>query len=235
LVEGDDLGFLKHLHNALYPHSETPLDAVPNLSIGGWDGWPSAIGSNMAFKNAVGDSIATYCILDSDYHTAAEKDLRYSQAVKHGINLHIWNRKEIENYLLEPAVIARVIKARSKTSSPSPSEIETFLFNACEDEKENVLDAMATTIFNSNRALGLPGANKTARTELGKYWNDQKLHLVSGKAILTDLSTMAHEKYGVTIGAVTLARAFRANEIPEEVRSILACIQEANSFPATTD
>src|SRR5262249_18234977 len=143
LVEGDDLGYLKHLHTTQFPDAETPLDAIPNLSIGGWDGWAHAIGSNMALKNAVGDRITTYCILDSDYHSVAEKHNRYQQAGEYGINLHIWERKEVENYLLDPDVIARVIKARTKKAAPTPNQVMTFLQQACEQEKETVLDAMA--------------------------------------------------------------------------------------------
>ena len=98
-----------------------------------------AVGSNMALKNAVGDRITTYCIFDSDYHTKNEQTERYHQAVERGINLHIWRRKEIENYLLAPTVIARVIKQRTKTEPPTPAQVQAFLQSACEEEKGDCL------------------------------------------------------------------------------------------------
>lgn len=234
LVEGDDLGLLKHLHSAQYPDAETPLDAIPNLSIGGWDGWAHAIGGSMALKNAVGDRITTYCIFDSDYHTKQEKDDRYTQAEERGINLHIWERKEIENYLLEPTVIARVIKARATKKPPTPAEVEAFLLEACGEEKDTVQDAMATSILNGDRKLGVGGANKAAREELKTHWDKEKLRQVSGKALLSRLSAWAQTEYGVSIGAVTLARAFKPSEIPQEVQTIMASIQEATAFPDKT-
>src|SRR5207249_5954659 len=69
MVEGDDIGLLKHLQNALLPKSKVPIDTIPSRSIGGWGGWAYAVGSEMFLENAAGEGIITYCILDSDYHT----------------------------------------------------------------------------------------------------------------------------------------------------------------------
>src|SRR5436305_1819421 len=77
-----------------------------------------AIGSTLALKNAVGDRITTYCIFDNDYHSTTERTERYDQANNRSINLHIWERKEIENYLLDPNVIARFITQRIKKNTP---------------------------------------------------------------------------------------------------------------------
>jgi hypothetical protein len=231
LVEGDDVGFLKTFHRIAHPNSETPLDAIPNLSIGGWDGWAHAVGSNMALKNAVGDRIATYCIFDSDYHTAREKRDRYKQAEERGINLHIWKRKEIENYLLNSAVIARLIKSRTSKEPPTVADVDALLEKACEEEKDTVLDAMATYLLRGDRALGLTGANKIARKEIKERWSDDRLDMVSGKTIISTVSTWARDRFDVSIGAMAIARAFRVIEIPAELRTVLVSIEEASSFP----
>jgi predicted ATPase len=232
LLEGKDLAFLKTLHAKLYPNAETPLDAIPNLSIGGWGGWAHAIGSNMALKNAVGDRITTYCIFDSDYHTTAELQERYQQAKERGISLHIWERKEIENYLLDPTVIARVIKQRTKTSSPTATMVNEFLLQACEEEKDTVFDAMATHHDHQDRKLGAGGANKAARERLNARWKNGRLDVVSGKALLSRLSTWSQEHYGVGIGSMAITKAFHANEIPTELRNILSNIEEGTPFPS---
>lgn len=109
LVEGKDLGILKALQNRIYPESKQPLDSIPNMSIGGWGGWNYAVGSSMLLKNALNQNVITYCVLDSDYHTGAEVKKRTSDAEKRGVSLHIWDLKEIENYLLSEDAIARII------------------------------------------------------------------------------------------------------------------------------
>jgi hypothetical protein len=156
----------------------------------------------MAFKNAVGDKITTYCIFDSDYHSAQEQNERHAQAEERGINLHIWQRKEIENYLLDPGVIARVITQRTTKKPPTTATVQAFLLQACEEEKETVLDGIATS---QDRKLGVGGANKVARELLKKHWENERLHLASGKALLSRLSAWAQKEYDVSIGAMCSA------------------------------
>ena len=64
LLEGEDIAFLKQVQNILFPKSLQPLDMVPNMQLGGWNGWGHAIGSKLLLKNAVGEDIIVYCILD---------------------------------------------------------------------------------------------------------------------------------------------------------------------------
>lgn len=105
-VEGKDVAFLRHIQDKLYPTADVSFAAIPRISLGGWSGWSYAIGSTMNLRNSAGDTIASYCLFDSDYHTSEELDKRYSQAAAKNIFLHIWHRKEIENYFLIPETIA---------------------------------------------------------------------------------------------------------------------------------
>jgi len=207
-----------------------PLDAIPNLSIGGWGGWAHAIGSSMAFKNAVGDRITTYCIFDSDYHTTQEQTERYAQANERAIDLHIWKRKEIENYLLDHNVIARVIKQRAKVTPPTGAAVQAFLLQACDEEKDIVFDAIATHLGHQDRSLGPGGANKAARTFLDQRWQ-HKPHIVSVKALLSRLNTWTQHHYKVSLGAMAIAKAFHPSEIPAELRSVLTRIEEGMTLP----
>jgi hypothetical protein len=184
----------------------------------------------MALKNAVGERITTYCIFDSDYHTTNEQQERYQQAQERRINLYIWERKEIENYLLAPNVIARLIKQRTKTTSPTATTINEFLLQACEDEKDTVFDAMATHHGHQDRKLGPGGANKAARELLNARWTHGRLDAVSGKALLSRLSAWSQEQYGVAIGAMAIAKAYYASEIPTELRDVITSIEEGTPF-----
>ncbi|MDX2152889.1 MAG: ATP-binding protein [Bryobacteraceae bacterium] len=236
LVEGKDVDYLKHFHATLHPTAETPLDAIPSLSLGGWDGWESAIGSDMAFKNAIGNNIKTYCIFDRDYHTPKEIKERYQKATQRGISLHIWQRKEIENYLLEPTVIARVIQARNRSTKmpPLPSEVRKFLEDVCDREKDKTQDSIADAIHLQNRKGGLPRASRQARSILKRRWNKQKLYIVSGKTLLGHLSTWAQREYAVSLGAATIVRAFTSQEVPTEIRGVIDAIEAAASFASNS-
>jgi energy-coupling factor transporter ATP-binding protein EcfA2 len=117
MVEGKDIGLLKRIQRTLFPESTSPFDAIPNTAIGGWSGWKYVIGSKLFMKNAGGDEIITYCILDSDYYTREQIDARLAEAHEHNIELHIWSGKEIENYLIVPTAIERIMLSHLKKSS----------------------------------------------------------------------------------------------------------------------
>ena len=163
LVEGDDLQILKRLHDTLFPGSSFSLEAIPNMAIGGWGGWGWAIGSSLAMKNVFGESVYCYCILDRDYHPDEEIEERKRQAADRGVSLHVWNKKELENYLLEPSVIARVINRRHSRSVIKPKEILDMMLRLARGLQNEVIDGIADELCHLHRGISAGGANKKAR------------------------------------------------------------------------
>lgn len=153
LVEGKDLKILKQFQDLRFPDSEQPFEAIPNMSIGGWSSWPYAVGSSMLLRNSVGEEIKTYCILDSDYHTEEEKSSRLADANRKSVELHIWARKEIENYLVIPPAITRIINDRLVRPF-EPIHVEDVI-NVIDRLtillKDATTDAIAQEIFLLNR------------------------------------------------------------------------------------
>jgi hypothetical protein len=164
LVEGKDIGILKRIQNRLYPDSQTPFDALPNMSIGGWNGWPYAIGTALALRNAVGEEVTTYCVLDSDHHTPAEIQRRLADARARQVSPYVWPRKELENYLLVPSAIARVIAQRLiRGEAPTRDNVSAEIQRIAESLRDEAFDTTASEILWENRALGPAGANREAR------------------------------------------------------------------------
>jgi hypothetical protein len=133
LLEGKDLAFLKTLHAKLYPNAETPLDAIPNLSIGGWGGWAHAIGSNMALKNAVGDRITTYCIFDRDYHILIGKAIlapnAHAESTETAYNTLARTEHNLRNTVKSTAAKARRLQERLNSEDHKttlPKDVKEF-------------------------------------------------------------------------------------------------------------
>jgi hypothetical protein len=225
LVEGKDVKFLSIFHQRVFPDAEASLEAIPNMPIGGWTGWPYAVGSAMLLRNSGGEAITTYCVLDSDYFSEEEKAHRIQQAIDRNVELHIWSKKEIENYLLVPAAIHRLVHFRLQDGreGPSEDEIEQELKKICEAIKHDTIDALAQHYYNQEKAAGLASANKRARTKVDKAWKtlDGRLSVVSGKEVLARLSSWSKEKYGVSFGSLTLAQQVRAVELADELVEVI--------------
>lgn len=228
LVEGKDIKFLSLFHAKLFPDSEVSLEVIPNMPIGGWNGWPYAVGSAMLLQNSGGEAITTYCVLDRDFFSEEELESRMHQASARNVQLHIWQRKEIENYLLVPDVVYRLIRLRITKGSPYPEvvDIENQFDQICNDLKHVTIDALAQNYFNVNRNLGLPSANQRARIRAENAWHDRqgRLGLVSGKEMLSRLSAWSQQYYNVSFGPLALAQQIRAFELAPEVTHVIQCI-----------
>ena len=66
------------------------------------------------FAKNVDDEIVIYCFLDRDYLPDEAIETRYDEAKSAGINLTIWSVKELENFLIIPTAIARLIANKTK-------------------------------------------------------------------------------------------------------------------------
>lgn len=159
LVEGDDVQVLRRFHDLVSPDSLDSLATIPSFPIGGWGGWNYVVGSSMLLQNAGGDDISAYCILDSDYHTPKEIETRQKDAEAKNVRLHIWQRKEIENYLVVPAAIRRII-AHGCKEPPSVEDITAKLLQVAESNKNEVYDTFAESFLLEDR-----GRDQKSQTE----------------------------------------------------------------------
>jgi hypothetical protein len=238
LLEGKDIALLKHFHAALYPDAELPIDSIPSLPIGGWGGWTYAVASSMTLQNAVGDNIKTYCIFDSDYHLEEEIKNRYNDAKQRGVCLHIWKRKEIENYLLHPRAIRRVLATRIRNGEP-PSEhsIAQKILDICDEERRSVEDKSAAALQQNDRSLDIVRANSMARQHVKALWaiESNRPMLVSGKDVLSRLSEWTKTEFGASFGAPAIARQLKKSEIPTEIVEVIRAIEEGSDFPQFDD
>jgi hypothetical protein len=225
------------VHRLLYPDAHS-LDTIPHIEVGGWGGWSYAVGSSLLLRNAGGEDIVVYCILDSDHHSQAAIGKRYEEAKRTRVQLHVWRRKEIENYFLGQEAIVRAIKRRmpARTESPSAREIRDRLDRICEDLKEQVFDAIAADVLAEGRSLGAGGANQLARKILAARWGtlDAKLGAVSGKRVFSELSRWSQEQFGVSLSPALIAKEMVVSEVPDELRQVIEAIQDGRELDVTT-
>lgn len=238
LVEGNDFRLLSDFFDVLHPDDKDGLAVIPHMSIGGWNGFPYAIGSSMFLRNAGGDQISVYCLLDSDYHTPAQKAIRRDQAHRSEVRLHIWSRKEIENYLLDARVVQRAIEARAakRTHAPTLLEVQQQLDKIVAGLHDEVFDGFSNEYLLDDRKSGIGGAIKATRAHLAAHWTtpDSMLTLVPGKSALSQISRWAQDEFGVSLNASLVARSFLAREVPAEVSQVLTAITQGHQVPVTT-
>lgn len=234
IVEGKDLKILKQFQDTLFKETENSFESIPHMSIGGWGGWNYVIGSKLLIKNSLGEKITIYCIFDSDYHTKHAIKIRNQEAKDKKIELHIWSKKEIENYLLVPATLHRLISRSvpKRTYLPSIKEINDKIIEIANSMEDEVLDAISTEELANKHALGSGGANRIARKRIEKHKSKQNgmPNLVSGKVVISRLSGWSKEEFGVSFNAIGIAKEMSEYEIDEEVKNVIRAINDGDEF-----
>jgi predicted ATPase len=227
-VEGDDFDIIKGFHNILEPSSSESPQVIPNMSIGGWSGWPRVLGARDMMRNIGDESIKFYCVLDRDYHTEDEINEKLHQAEAFGIELHIWKRKEIENYLLSPAAIARALGYRADiNTTPTEAEIEAKLDEIVEEFKNDVFDCLSNEYVLRDRRSGPQGGNRNARRRLDAAWatREGRWGIVCGKEVLRRLASWTQDTYGICLSHEAILQAMTASDLPEEVCNLMEAIR----------
>jgi predicted ATP-dependent endonuclease of OLD family len=224
---GDDLVILKIFQDKAYPTGDEPFDILPHFDVGGWGGWNLVVGSSMMFRGSGGERIRKYCIMDRDYHSEEEIDERKRSAAEHGIDLHIWSKKEIENYTVSPEVISRYISNRiRKGQTTSLEEVRERLDEICESLRDETLDLISQQFNYAHRPRNPSEGNRYAREVLRGRWTSLagKLGVVGGKTLLARISEWTQRSFGIGLNAFVLARFMRKEELDAELVSILGSL-----------
>jgi hypothetical protein len=233
LVEGDEIALLRVLERTLEVKPQC-METVPYGRTGGWGGWSLATSSKLPATNNEGGKIASYALFDADFHSDREIEQRYAEADNVGVRLHVWHRKEIENYLLVPSAIARHLGALLEgRSGPSEETVRQKIIELAEDIRDEVEIGIADELHKLDRAGGTPKAMKAAKAKVREaYQSFEGICVIApGKTILSQLSGWTDIEYGVTFGASRLVHELRPEEIDDEVKVVLEAIARVSRFP----
>ena len=224
LVEGEDIAILKKMQDVLYPETEEPFDTIPNFDLQGWGGWNYAIGSSRLLKETVDTQIKVYCLFDSDYHTSDEIANRYKDAKRLGVNLHVWERKEIENYLLVPDLILRVLRKEIGESVSNLNEIIEKINEITNQLREDTLYSLSSELQKFKKC-----ELKTAIKETQQIHSDVASK-IPGKDAISKLSDWSQKKYKISLSPMKLVRNIQLSDIASEIAEIIKCIETNSSF-----
>lgn len=227
--EDTDRQILSGFQSVISPRDYHPISSFPKIYVEGWGGWQRAIAVADIFnQNRVG--IKCYCVFDSDYHLDDDIKNREEDAKRRNINLHIWKRKEIENYVLNPAVIFRFIKERKRKGQVTESLLSLEIQEIIDSLREEYIQDVAEEIRMSNKALSVKSSMVLAKQAIEERWKVAPLYLLSGKAVVKKLSKWSQTNFGVAINALNLSRYFRPEEVPEEVKEVIGAIVNGTKF-----
>ncbi|MCH5344290.1 MAG: AAA family ATPase [Acetatifactor sp.] len=218
-VEGDDLKLLDKMANKIYPNKTESLMALPSVALGGFNNLREAFGAAKLFYDETGGMIKCYCILDKDYFSQDKLDELRKEANSNHLQLHIWSKKEIENYLLNPRVLFRIIASQKVLYQEFLEKLQDLL-DSMQDE---VFDQMSGQIAKYN-SMEHSTANKVARKVMSEKWTtlENKLSLVGGKAFIKKINHWFQTTYKVSCSQTKILDNFTAEDFDSEIKDVLA-------------
>ena len=217
-VEGDDMSIIRELAKTIGADDLASERNCAVIAIKGFSNWVQVEPFKWFVSDFLDGSVDVYVLLDRDYRADAEVSKVHSALEAVGVHAHVWRRKELENYLLDPAALARESKS-------SLSHISSQLESITDDMTEDVLAQFAK----ERHFSGAAGNRDIARTisetntELRPRVVDPewRLHRYPAKAILNALNRGLQQAGRPTVSTKNLARQLRPIEIPDEMRNWL--------------
>ena len=219
-VEGKDVSLLSKIHKQLFPNSNINLNSIPIVTLGGKGRFEEALGAARLFFEETNSEIQTICLLDHDYSTDEEIAKFNSRAEESHLNLHIWKKKEIENYIVTP----QIVFSASKLPESKQDELYRELELSVEKYKDSITDQYGKKFFELNKnGRDVTTIMPMAREYVNSKWNtlEEKMALINGKQLITEVIDVLREKFGVVCRKNDFISAMNVHNTSSELLDVL--------------
>ncbi len=217
-VEGKDLKIMTKIAEVIFGNHINSLEVLPHVSLKGFHNLREAFGTSKLFFDETRGMIKCICILDSDYYPNDMIEKKYKEAHDNYLDLHIWKRKELENYLLEPQVLFRLSHQPKEKYGIFLKELEELV----DTYEDRVFDQYAEHIL-KYRKIDISTANAEARGYMKDMWTnlENKLALVGGKEFIRCLNGWYKQKFLMNVSVSQIISEFQKDEFDSEIVEII--------------
>ena len=170
-----------------------------------------------------GAELKLMVVADRDYHPDPDK-LEMSLANEH-IEWHVWRRTEIENYLLDVGVVARLVGAQAAQRTIDEALLERE-FERLLDESKVVANDRLVQAFEERRKRERAGwsaatMSRMAREYLDSHWENERIELADAKdVVLPGIKRWLQSGGFGQFSDRRLAGEFERDELPDEIHDV---------------
>lgn len=221
-VEGDDMTLLRRFAKTLGLPALEREDRLTIIPLNGYSNWGQVEPFKWLVDELLPDAIQAFVILDRDYRPEDTCKAVQGSFGASGVHAHVWKRKELESYLLHPAVLARLsgadedwIVARLNSIT---GDMENEVFSRLLDEQ------LRAGVGARTHAVSVTEAFKPVFDEA--WSKDQyRMEICPPKQIVSNLNRQLQAEGYKPVSMAALARSHRKAEIPGELSDLLRLIE----------
>ena len=181
------------------------------------------------FRNFIGTDLKGYSIVDRDFKPDDLVASLIEKAKTKHVLTHVWNLHEIENYLLKPSIIEKIVNKKIDDSTQEKiSNVKEIIIESSNEMRQDIEDYMSQTLIHWTRQKGetieVSNANKKARQIIASKWNnwDDLIQIIPGKEILRKVKEKVQLTHNVSFGDLELASEMTPDDIDDEIKSVLS-------------
>ena len=206
------------------------LAAMPS---GGFGSWQRITALSDGIAQALGAELLIAAVYDRDYFCGDQIDDVLSKLRKSLKFAHVHHRKEIENYLLLPTVLDRVItrgiaerKSKGFASTDLKQDAEELLAEVTDELKDEAEQQYVSRYSDYHHKQGKRDLSTLMReaTDLFRSrWKDknERLTLVSGKEAMRRFREKVQTLLGLSVTDAKIIDAMRQEDFPPELIDLL--------------
>jgi ABC-type cobalamin/Fe3+-siderophores transport system ATPase subunit len=176
-----------------------------------------------------GQAVRVFVIADRDYHPDVAR--LEQELAGPNMEVHVWRRCEIENYLLEIKVIRRLLRDRHDTPTLLEPPLEEEFQRLLEASRANADDGLVQAYDELRRRERQPWdaatMNRMAREYLDAHWRAERLQLADAKDIvLPGLKRWLQEQGLPAFSDQGLAQSFTRDDLDPEIVDVAKRLAE---------
>lgn len=243
-VEGEDFKLISRLARAVSSDELAEGRGLTIIPTGGFGAWQSLPDYVKGIEAALGLSVRSAVVLDSDYRHNDENAEVAARLLKTMDLVHFHPGKEIENYLLNASALERAIKLaaneqvrRGYPVGPLP-DVRGLLMKIVERHRGDVATRRIGAWQHYERKRGSRKHETTLLAEgiaeFDTRWAsaEQRLLLVPGKKVFKEVADAVRERCGVTLTPLKVASGFQLRFASPELTSLLETLNGFRRMPA---
>ena len=221
-VEGQDMKLVRSIARNLGLNALAKEEKLAVVGIGGFSRWPGIEVFSWIKEQLLGDAVKIAVLLDRDYRHLDEIESMESRLGRLNIKTHVWRRKEIENYLLEPALIAAV----AQVSEEAATEL---LMDVIDSLKSKIVGQFTSSAMHAAASGTDPGTIATeVHAWFDKEWREpsHRIAMSPGKTVISLLNQRLQQDGHPTVSAQKLAEVVARDLVSTELFNALSAVED---------
>lgn len=219
-----------------FPELASGVGLTPFES-GGFSSWERVNALSWGLKNTLGANIKIGAVYDHDYWCDEQIQATRQKLSKQLTFAHVHHRKEIENYLLVPSVLARAFASaarererRTETIVDPGESMEDILLQITKEFRTKTQGQYVAKYleYKKGNAKDPSTLSSEAIARFEQKWDalPSRMEIVPGKEVLRNLRSYVSDKWALSLTDVRIIDEFHRAEIPTDLADLLKTLEE---------